>query len=177
MQKRVCNKRLRNQERPVMKMTYKKGLIAILSILSSAASAQKIEIPQQGSTTYVTYYLNHLVSSIDMGDQGNDEIIEGFGITRNTSGQKIFDNMSVHCVFYYGVHGGKDEAKGACTEMDADGDKVFTTFVVGTHTLIGGTGKYKGITGTASFTVNPLRPPAAGTFAVEVDHKVSWNIK
>jgi hypothetical protein len=112
-----------------------------------------------------------------MGDQGNDEIVEGFGITRNTSGQKSFDNMSVHCVFYYGEHGGKGDAKGACTETDADGDKVFTTFVVGTHTLIGGTGKYKGITGAASFTVNPhLQPPAAGTVAVEVDHKVTWKI-
>ncbi|WP_233804887.1 hypothetical protein [Paraburkholderia sp. HP33-1] len=159
-----------------MNTNCKKGLAVILSILTSAASAQKIEIPQQGSTSYVTYYINHVISSIDMDDQGNDEIIESFGITRNTSGQKIFDNMSVHCVFYYGMHGGTDAAKGACTEMDADGDKVFTTFVVGTHTLIGGTGKYTGITGAASFTVNMLRPPAEGTHADVVDHKVSWKI-
>lgn len=159
-----------------MKVTYKEGLIVILTIISSAASAQKIEIPQQGSTTYATYYLNHVRSNIDMGDQGNDSIIEGFGITRNTSGQKFFDNMSVHCVFYYGEHGGKGEAKGACTETDADGDKVFSTFVVGTHTLIGGTGKYSGITGTASFTVNSLRPPAEGTHADVVDHQVTWKI-
>jgi hypothetical protein len=85
--------------------------------------------------------------------------------------------MSVHCVFYYGVRNGKEDEKGACTEMDGDGDKVFTTFETGTHTLIGGTGKYKGITGTASFSANPLRPPVPGVFAVQVEHKVTWRIK
>jgi hypothetical protein len=161
-----------------MNATFKAVILgASLSIWTGATWAQKIDMPQQGSTTYVTYYLNHLLSNIDMGELGSDSVIEGFGITRNTSGQKTFENLSVHCVFYYGVRGGKETEKGACTEMDADGDKIYTTFETGTHTLIGGTGKYKGIAGTASFTANPLRPPVAGTFAVEVDHKVSWKMK
>ncbi|MFP4894648.1 hypothetical protein [Paraburkholderia sp. EG304] len=151
---------------------------ASFSICADATLAQKVETPpHQGNTTYVTYYLNHLLANIDMGDEGSDSVIEGFGITRNTSGQKTFDGMSVHCVFYYGVRGGKETAQGACTEMDADGDKVFTTFVAGAHTLIGGTGKYQGITGSATFSASPLRPPAPGTFAVEIDHKVSWKLK
>ncbi|MDR5883651.1 hypothetical protein [Caballeronia sp. LZ032] len=63
-----------------------------------------------------------------MGDHGNDLVIEEFGIMRNRAAQKIFDDMSVHCVIYYGVRGGREIHMGACTETDAHGDKVYTTF-------------------------------------------------
>ena len=141
------------------------------------AWAQKNEMPQQGSTTYEAYYLNHVLSNVDMGEQGSGSVIEGFGITRNTSGQKPFDKLSVHCVFYEGSRAGQYSETGACTETDAEGDMIYVTVATDAQTITGGTGKYKGITGTGTFSGHPLRPPAAVTFAVEVEHKVSWKIK
>jgi hypothetical protein len=80
-------------------------------------------------------------------------------------------------VFYENSRGGQYSETGACTEVDTDGDMIYLTVATDTQTLIGGTGKYKGITGTGPFSGHPLRPPASGTFAVEVDHKVTWKMK
>ena len=87
--------------------------------------------------------------------------------------------MSVRCLFYREAVGGKDKGSGACTETDSDGDKVFSTFDAGTriHTLIGGTGKYKGISGTAPITVTPLPAPGPGLGAIVVEHRVTWQFK
>jgi hypothetical protein len=149
---------------------------ALLVWSARAASAETIDMPREGSATYVAYYLNHVSTEIDMGEQGTSALIEGFGITRNTSGQKLFDRMSVHCIFYEQAKGDQYSETGACTEIDPDGDKIDLTFQTGTQTLIGGTGKYKGITGTGTFSGHPLRPPAAGSHAVELNHTVTWRI-
>ncbi len=87
--------------------------------------------------------------------------------------------MAVRCILYRENLGGKFKANGACTETDGDGDKVFTTFesVTRVHTLIGGTGKYKGISGTAPFTSEVLPAPGEGLTASIVDHKVTWEFK
>ncbi|WP_157040324.1 hypothetical protein [Polaromonas naphthalenivorans] len=44
-------------------------------------------------------------------------------------------------------------------------------------TLIGGTGKYKGISGTAPYTISPLPAPGQGLGAIALEHKVSWQFK
>ena len=150
---------------------------ASLSVWTGATWAQKNDMPQQGSATYAAYYLNHVLWTMDMGEQGSGAVIEGFGITRNTSGQEPFDKLSVHCLFFEGSHGGQYSETGSCTETDTDGDMIFLTVATDTQTLTGGTGKYKGIAGTGTFSGHPLRPPAPGTFAVEVDHKVNWKMK
>lgn len=150
---------------------------AALSVWGAgAALAGTFDMPRQGSATYVAYYLNHVSTEIDMGEQGTSSLIEGFGITRNTSGQKLFDRMSVHCIFYEQAKGDQYSETGACTEIDPDGDKIDLTFQTGTQTLIGGTGKYKGIAGSGTFSGHPLRSPAAGSHAVELSHTVTWKI-
>jgi hypothetical protein len=63
-------------------------------------------------------------------------------------------------VFYEDSRGGRYSETGACTEVDTDGDMICLTVATDTQTLIGGTGKYKGITGTGTFSEHPLRPPA-----------------
>ncbi len=49
-----------------------------------------------------------------------------------------------------------------CVETDKDGDNVFTTFDDNNHYLMGGTGKYKGITGTVPYTVTKTEPRIIG---------------
>ncbi len=147
--------------------------------LNQVASAEKLQMPQQGTATYVTYYTSRSLANLDMGEIGSEALLELVGVTRNTDGQQFFDNMTVRCLFYREAVSGKVKGSGACIETDGDGDKVFTTFDAGAlvHTLIGGTGKYKGISGTAPYTVHRLPAPGEGLGAVSVDHKVTWQFK
>ena len=151
--------------------------VLAISLVQVARAADKVQIPQQGTATYVTYYTSRSLASLDMGQLGAEAMMEMVGITRNTGGQKLFDNMSVRCLYYQETVGGKLKGGGACTETDSDGDKVFSTFDTGAHTLIGGTGKYQGISGTSPFTVSPLPSPGQGLGAIAVEHKVTWQLK
>ena len=56
-------------------------------------------------------------------------------------------------------------------------DNVFATFDDKTTTLIGGTGKYKGITGTVSYTNVELHDTVGGRPALITNHKATWEIK
>lgn len=132
------------------------------------------KLPQQGTASYVTYYSSRPLTTIDMGELGAQALVEFVGITRNTSGTKAFDNLSARCIFFRDNVGGKLKVSGSCTETDADGDKVYSTFDSAAHTLVGGTGKYKGISGSAPYTVAPAPSPGQGLGAVVVDHKISW---
>ena len=151
--------------------------LVALAIAQPAAAADKITLPPQGSTTYVTYYTSQSLAALEMGDVGTGAMLQMTGVTRNTDGQKAFDNMSVRCLLYRETLGGKAQSGGTCVEIDAEGDKVFTTFAGNLHTLVGGTGKYKGIAGTAPFTFAGLPSPGTGMGAMTVEHKVSWQIK
>jgi hypothetical protein len=138
------------------------------------AAADPVAMPKQGTTTYATYYTSLVLAQLDMGDAGNEQLIELFGTTRNMDGQKLFDNMAVHCLFSRGTIGGKVGDLGACSIADGDADKVYTTFdtATGVQELIGGTGKYKGISGTAPNTA--LGPWLSWGSSVA---KVTWQFR
>jgi hypothetical protein len=74
---------------------------------------------------------------------------------------------------------------------DADGDMIFSTFNTrdvdssqpdmncGTYIVTGGTGKYKGITGSEPFACNAMSnlAGASGYTAMDIPHNTSWEIK
>lgn len=153
--------------------------IGALACASAARADDKIVIAPQGNTTYVTYYTTQsMAAPLEMGEAGAGSLVQMTGVTRNTAGHAAFDNLSVRCVGYHETMGGKLQTRGSCVEIDAEGDKVFTTYAAGVHTVVGGTGKYKGITGSAPFTVvSRLPSTAAGLGAIAVEHKQSWQIK
>ena len=69
------------------------------------------------------------------------------------------------------------QCNGSCVETDKDGDNVFTTFGDKNHYLMGGQGKYKGITGTVPYTVVEIHETVGGRTAFIVNHKATWEIK
>ncbi len=166
-----------------MKILFKIASIAgILLFASQIASAQQqTQFPRQGSATYVTSYNFRTLTFMNMDEVGSQGLQEFVGITRNTDGQNLFDNMAVRCISYGETIGKNSISHGACIETDIDGDKVFTTFEgapVRAHTFVGGTGKYKGISGKAPYTGKSLRSPGEGyTSAIIVEHKATWEIK
>ncbi len=154
------------------------SFIAGLALLeTSSAQDDKLSIPPKGTTNYATYFTTQKLSDLKMGETGNQWVQEMVGITRNTDGDTPFDNMSARCLGYVQQVDKDWFWTGACTETDADGDQVFTTFDMSDHYLVGGTGKYKGISGRASYKTNALPQISPIKNAAVVDHEVTWEIK
>lgn len=152
--------------------------LALPFAASSPAHGAGGAFPAEGSTNYATYYTTQRLSHLTMDEIGQQWVQEMVGITRNTDGDFAFDNMSVRCVGY--VQQVRDNWfwTGACTETDRDGDKIFTTFDMEAHHLVGGTGKYEGISGTAPYEESNAVPRISPTRnAAIVHHAVSWSIK
>src|SRR6476646_3366684 len=168
-----------SQERMSLKEdTAMKSMLASMAVVLTfyASPAIAAEFPKTGEAEYDTYYVGNPVAKIDSG-AGTGTIVDETGITRNVKGEGPFHDMSVRCLYHWSVVGETNHLNGSCVETDKDGDNVFTTFDDKNHYLMGGTGKYKGITGTVPYTVVELHETVGGRPAVIVNHKATWEIK
>src|SRR5206468_1978948 len=114
--------RLRNpRSHPLLEPAMmKSSAISVCLLLAvSAGSATGEPIPASGSTTYTTYNQQHMLAAADLGEGNSQSVWEIAGITHNSAGQKVFDNMSVHCVALFNVEGGTfGSFAGSCSETD-----------------------------------------------------------
>jgi hypothetical protein len=160
-------------------------------LMSLAPGAALADMPSKGTTPYVTHFIFRPVMSIDIPDLGSATELEAVGTTQNMKGEKMFDKMSAHCTALSVDSGPKKYIDGACVLADDDGDKIFSTFDTrdidksqpdmgcGTHIITGGTGKYKGITGSEPFACNSLPALAGGggLTSMDIPHNTTWEIK
>jgi len=177
---------------PAAAMTLAKATLlagALVAIATAAALGQPIE--KKGTTPYVTHFIFKPLMSIDIAGLGTATTLEAVGTTQNMKGEKMLDKMSAHCAALNVASGDKKYIDGACVLADSDGDKVFSTFDTrdldksqpkmdcGTHIITGGTGKYKGITGSEPFACITMPAPAGpgGYFAMDIPHNTTWEIK
>jgi hypothetical protein len=163
------------------------GLLAAFGQGPSFAEA----VPQKGVTPYVTHFVFRPVMSIDVPNLGTVTTLEATGTTENLKGEKMLDKMSARCQALSVNSGPKNYIDGACVLTDADGDMIFSSFDTrdvdksqpdlscGTHIITGGTGKYKGITGSEPFACNglPALAGAGGYTSMDIPHNTSWEIK
>ena len=148
-------------------------------------------IEKKGTAPYVTHFVFRPLTSIDIAELGKATTLEAVGTTQNMKGEKMLDKMSAQCVALNVASGEKKYIDGACVLADSDGDKIFSTFDTrdldksqpkmdcGTHIITGGTGKYKGITGSEPFACITM-PALAGPgdyFAMDIPHNTTWEIK
>ena len=146
---------------------------------------------QKGTTPYVTHFVFRPLQTIDVQGVGTVTMLEATGTTDNMKGEKMLDKMSARCEALSVDSGSKKYIDGACVLADTDGDKIFSTFDTrdldksqpdmncGTHIITGGTGKYKGITGSEPFACNGLPALAGegGYTAMDIPHNTTWEIK
>ena len=151
-------------------------LFTALPLMMTSISVLGADFPKSGEAEYDTYYVFKNLVTMDSG-AGIGAVDEFTGITRNVKGEEPFDDMSVHCLMQWTLINDKWDGSGSCVETDRDGDQVFTTFDAAAHYLVGGTGKYAGITGKAPYTVDELHPTEDGQAARVINHKVSWKIQ
>ncbi len=165
-------------------------LCAVL-VLSINGVVLADSIGKKGITPYVTHFVFRPVLNIDVPDLGKAVLLEAVGTTENMEGKKMFDKMSARCAALNVVAGDANYIDGACVLTDSDGDKVMSTFDTrnldksqpdmdcGTHVITGGTGKYKGITGSEPFACISLPALAGdgGYFSMDLPHNTAWEIK
>jgi hypothetical protein len=150
------------------------------------------QIAKKGTTRYVTHFVFHPVATVDIPGVGKAIALEAAGPTENMDGEKMLDKMQAKCAAVSIESGDKKYIDGACALTDSDGDVIFSTFDTrdldqsqpemncGTHIITGGSGKYKGITGREPFACISKPTPAgqpAGSFAMDIPHNTSWEIK
>ena len=174
-------------------MTMKLAKLAACSVLMILASgtAMAADMGNKGTTPYVTHFIFRPVENLDISGLGTATLLEAVGTTENMKGEKMLDKMSARCMALSVASGPKKYIDGACVLADADGDKIFSTFDTrdldksqpdmncGTHVITGGTGKYKGITGSEPFACNGLPALAGdgGYTSMDIPHNTSWEIK
>jgi hypothetical protein len=161
----------------------------LMTVGLGAALADPTE--KKGTTPYVTHFIFRPVQSLEVPGLGTATLLEAVGTTQNMKGEKMLDKMSARCTALSVDSGPKKYIDGACVLADADGDKIFSTFDTrdvdksqpamncGTHIITGGTGKYKGITGSEPFACNgmPALAGAGGYTAMDIPHNTTWEIK
>ena len=147
---------------------------AFIAQLAAAAPDVSVVLPPHGATSYVAKVIGRVIDVAEVGKGETETLVEVTGMTRNTLGQSAFDQMRAHCLISLTAGGGRSSAMGACRETDGDGDILFLSFDDEVGKLLGGTGKYAGMTGSAVFSVKPELPPEAGKVAYSVNHDVTW---
>jgi hypothetical protein len=104
------------------------------------------------------------------------------GVSRNNNGEAL-TNMGMRCLGFYDAGTAPEQEHGVCTYTDKDGDQIMTTFERNTadggiQTLVAGTGKFEGISGTSDWTILQF-PVKAGDKLPRgiVGAKVRWKMQ
>ena len=110
----------------------------------------------------------------------------GYGIAVSDTGKGLLHNATAHVVGgLLGVKGVYENDSGLICYTRTDGDQVFLTYkcsgtmgksAKGIATIVGGTGKFEGITGTIEFTRHSLRAPTKGAFGSFSISKGTWKL-
>jgi hypothetical protein len=138
------------------------------------------EMPKEGTDSFTNTWLVTTSKTMKVGDRtlGTYEVS---GIHQNVQGEATTD-MAMRCLGIYDVAGEAREEHGACTFTDNDGDEIMATYERktaegGIETLVAGTGKFAGISGTGEWTVVkfPLKADDKLSRGI-VSEKVHWKI-
>ncbi len=131
--------------------------------------AKTTELPKEGKSDVTSCY-TVTANEITFSKTHIATTYEIIGTNTSNPPGGMFDQMSLRCVGLNSIIDGKFSAMTFCETVDKDGDKIPTRLIVGsvegvgqddTHvgetTVIAGTGKYEGMTRTATAENYPIR--------------------
>ena len=154
------------------------GPAALLAV--STATLADEPFPKTGAAKLAAYSVCRSLTIVDMGPVGSNSSAECTGIVKTRDGSKLLDNLAIRCL---------EEAKarpegyaftGTCIHTDGDGDKLYMTYEgpeSGDVALLGGTGKYKDVTGKGTWSVVDAPGNSASLFLFTLTYDVSWTTK
>jgi hypothetical protein len=155
-------------------------LILIAAVASRAAAFAAEPFPASGSAKLAAYAVCRSAVILDMGPVGSNSSAECTGIVKTRDGSKRLDNLAIRCMEESKARPGGYAFTGTCIETDGDGDKIFITYEgpeSGDIALLGGTGKYKDITGTGTWSVADAPGNTSQLFAFTLTYDVNWTTK
>jgi hypothetical protein len=140
------------------------------------------ETPKEGTDSFTNTWLVTTLNTMKVGDRtlGTYEVS---GVHQNVQGEAKTD-MGMRCLGIYDAAGKAPvrQEHGACTFTDNDGDEIMATYERktaegGIETVVAGTGKFAGISGTGEWTVLkfPLKADDKLSRGV-VSETVHWKI-
>jgi hypothetical protein len=150
---------------------------AVVACCSLAASAA--ELPKSGK--YSAHY--GWAFSGQVQKLGADRTVYAGtlpGVIFNNDGKGFMHKARVDCTLFNDVNKGHANATGTCVVTDAAGDKIFVEWKCagvmpacpGTERFVGGTGKFKGISGDQTFQGNFIGDTGAGWSDWSGDYKL-----
>ena len=165
-------------------------LASVLSLVLLVAFGldAKAQMAKEG-TASLTEYVSGTYKVLAMGEERLQITFEHMGVLVNDAGEGFLHNSSLRVMgIVQAVKGIKVQESGSLVYTDPDGDKVFLTYkgtggklgpegyTNGAYTIVGGTGKYSGITGGGEFTWRPVQSAAEGTYQGITKGKVHWKL-
>jgi hypothetical protein len=156
---------------------WRKSLILIATALLPF-SAQAADTAKEGTDKLTVRFVN--LSTVSPMKQGDAIVYNNdlSGVQSATAGS-LFDNLGVRCVGLFRLEGDKATAKGYCVKGDNNGNQYWEDFDdlagKGTSKIIGGQGKFAGMTGDIDCTAEPVGDPNGRVLAV-VSETVHWKL-
>jgi len=159
-------------------------LSAFLSLAAAAAWAAPAlgaePFPASGAAKLAAYAVCRSAVIVDMGPVGSNSSAECTGIVRTRDGSKLLDNLAIRCMEESEARPAGYAFTGTCIQTDGEGDKIFMTYEGpegGTIALLGGTGKYAGVTGKGAWSVADAPGNNAQLFAFTLTYDIEWTTK
>jgi hypothetical protein len=152
-----------------------------LLILAAAAlwpfSTQAADMAKEGTDKLIVRFVN--VSSLSEMKQGYAVVYtnDNSGV-QNASTGSLFDNLGVRCVGLSRV-GATGASKGYCVKGDSYGNQYWEEYQdlagKGTSKIVGGQGKFAGMTGDIDYTYEGVGDPNGRTLFV-VSETMRWKL-
>ncbi len=148
-------------------------ILAFLAAGCASGTVNAAELAKSGKVDFRFFSHNvQTIAELDTSDGMKTYVNEAYEFHVGKDKSSPIDNTVGRCVGYGSYHPEKGAVHevGTCTFQDTDGDKIFETYEVTLQDIAdhapalakisGGTGKYEGITGSLTSTVEVL--PALG---------------
>ncbi len=149
-------------------------------VASQAPAFAADPLPNSGAAKLAAYAVCRSLAIVDMGPVGSNSSAECTGIVKTRDGSKLFDNLAIRCLEEAKARPEGYKFTGTCVQTDGDGDKIFMTYEgpeSGDIALLGGTGKYKDMTGKGAWSVADAPGNTAQLFAFTLTYEVTWKKK
>jgi hypothetical protein len=153
-------------------------LAALIALPASAMAADPL--PDSGAAKLAAYAVCRSAVIVDMGSVGSNSSAECIGIVKTRDGSKLLDNLAIRCLEESKARPDGYKFFGTCVQTDADGDKIFMTYEGpenGPVEWIGGTGKYKDVVGSGTWSVADAPGNNANLFAFTLTYDTTWTQK
>ncbi len=142
------------------------------AIILSVPTSTPAQLAKEGAISCLAPYSTTSLKSIAMGQERSSHAYEIVGVVIGDSPDSILHNASVRCVGVIHIVKGVIDDSGFCVYLRPDGDRIFSVTKANgpmgpgakrVWTLVGGTGKFVGITGGGESTsASGIRPAIEG---------------